>query len=317
MQPSYPPLQPPSGRPPERREERPSRPIRPTEGASHPYIAPNMGGAPQNRHAQNADEKRDAPDIGGDGGDTLEKANKKAVRRLMAALGAVLAMAALFFARYVVFGTRSVKVVGLDRLNPQDVAQLAGLNRSSNYFNVREDTVRKRINSNRYLKYIGLEKNFPGGFTLTVEERSPAACIHFIGMQYLVAEDGMVLEKGKKIDGAEGLMAVSGLQFTDIRVGAVPTVRGDTLRGFTDLMKELRLQQMSDRVTAADFSPTGSIYLTTSDGFSVHVGNGEYMRAKIGTVRAVLAELAKQGIFSGAIEATRPGVATYRPEGKK
>ena len=53
--------------------------------------------------------------------------------------------------------------------------------------------------------------------------------------------------------------------------------------------------------------------MLTGNGYTVHLGNTENLRAKIGTVRAVEEELQRMGHKDGVIEASVPAVATYTP----
>ena len=56
-----------------------------------------------------------------------------------------------------------------------------------------------------------------------------------------------------------------------------------------------------------------SLYLVTRSGYTVHLGDDTQLRAKIGTVRAVIAKLQEMGKYGGVIEASVPAVATYTP----
>lgn len=228
----------------------------------------------------------------------------------------VIGLCAMFIVRDNLLVIRHLTVNGIKNVPWQTVALSAGLNASSNYFNLDENKIREGINRNRYLVYLSMEKYFPSSLILNVKERIPAACIRYIGIDYIMADDGLILEKGEKLQLAEGMARISGLAIQDIRVGSVPSVRiPSQMTACTELVKELILQGLMANVTDISFSETGSIYMVTADGFTVHLGSGQYLRAKIGTVRGVLQELRKQQRQGGVIEATVPGEANYRPDG--
>ncbi len=228
----------------------------------------------------------------------------------------VIGLSAMFIIRDNVLVIRHLTVNGIKNVPWQTVALSAGLNATSNYFNLNEETIREGINRNRYLVYLSMEKHFPSSLILNVRERIPAACIRYIGIDYIMADDGVILEKGEKLQMAEGMARISGLAIQDIRVGSVPSVRmPHQIAACTELVKELILQGMMANVSSISFSETGSIYMVTADGFTVHLGSGQYLRAKVGTVRGVLQELRKQQLQGGVIEATVPGEANYRPDG--
>ena len=62
-----------------------------------------------------------------------------------------------------------------------------------------------------------------------------------------------------------------------------------------------------------NLSSLESIYIVTLDGFTANIGSAEELRAKIGTVRAVVRELRNREKKGGMIEATVPVQASYRP----
>lgn len=227
----------------------------------------------------------------------------------------VIILSAAFIIRDNVLVIRRLTVNGIRNVPWQTVALSAGLNASSNYFNLNEDAIREGINRNRYLEYKSMIKRFPNTLILNVRERIPVAFIRYIGINYIMADDGMILEKVRSDQNLQGLTMVSGLTIQDIQVGSLPKLRRlDQMSACTELIKELLLQGMISSVIDINFAEPGTIYMTTMDGYTVHLGNSRYLRAKIGTVRGVIAELKKQGYEGGVIEATVPGEANYRPE---
>ena len=234
--------------------------------------------------------------------------------RWLVALG-VLLIAFLFF-QQVVFKVRQVIVYGAVRLPEAAIAEWAGINANSNYFSVREEAVRRNVNANRYLQFLGMEKRFPSTVLLSVKERVPVAYAERLGYTYVMADDGVILEQGSSLNTA-GMIRVSGLLIQRIAIGATPQLSSaKQLASYRTLLAELNAQQATGLFSGITFSDSDDIYLDAVAGFTVHIGSGDYLRAKIGTVRAVLSEMEKQGLTGGVIEATVPGEATYRPENR-
>lgn len=235
-------------------------------------------------------------------------------RILIIALTLLTAVVIAFLVRHFVFSIRHLQVVGIHRLSWQDVAVAAGLNVNTNYFGLDENRIREGINSNRYLVYQGMQKFLPSTLVLHVHERQPLASINYIGIAYIMADDGVILERSKELRDF-GLPVVSGLSLRDIRQGSLPvSTRFGQMEACVSLVRELHAQRFASEVKDVNLSETSSIYLTTRDGFSVHLGDATYLRAKVGTARAVLMKLREAGIKGGVIEATVPGEATYRPD---
>lgn len=237
-------------------------------------------------------------------------------RRILIIVSVLLIVVGLaFLIRGLVFRIKHIRVVGLHNLSWQEVARSAGISSSSNYFGLDEKRIRDGINANRYLVYERMQKIPPSTLVLYVRERRPIASINYIGIAYVMAEDGVILERSRELNEYYGLMTVSGLALRDIRIGSVPlSTRFGQIETCIELARELHMQGFGNQVRDINLSEVTRIYLTTRDGFSVHLGDGKYLRAKIGTVRAVIQRLRENGITSGVIEATVPGEVTYRPD---
>lgn len=236
-------------------------------------------------------------------------------RMLIIASVLVIAISVAFILRGLVFTIRHVRVVGVQHLGWEQVAISAGLSPASNYFNLNENKIREGINSNRYLIYERMEKVFPSTLVLFVRERVPVASIHYIGISYLMADDGMILERTKDLALHADLMTISGLDLRSIREGSYPqSTRVNQMDVCIDLTRELIAQGFNRQIREINLSELSSITLYTRDGYSINLGNGTQLRAKIGTVRGVIEECRRLGFEPGVLEATVPAEATYRPD---
>lgn len=258
------------------------------------------------------------PSPQGEGGDQEPQENGPMTperRILIIACTLLIAVSFAFILRGMVFTIRNVRVVGIHNLSWQQVALSAGLGPSSNYFNINEERIREGINANRYLIYERMQKVFPNTLFLYVHERQPIASINYIGIAYIMAEDGMILESTRNLGEVNTLMTVSGLALRDIREGKPPlSTKVGQVEAAIGLIQELLNQGYAQQIEDINLSEPTSIYMTTRDGFSVHLGDSNHLRAKLGTVRAVIEELKRRQHTGGVIEATVPGEATYRPD---
>lgn len=240
-------------------------------------------------------------------------------RRTFTIIGVLLGLVAiLFILRYYVFTISQVRVVGNRAISWQDVARSAGLDRKLLYFTVNESDIENGINANRYLDYQGMEKVFPNTLILYVRERTPSAFFTHLGVGFVMAEDGMILEKTRDLRLRQGLIEVTGLAiWGQLESGMFPVGgKPGQLEALVAVVEELMAQGYASQVWDVNVSDESSLVMTTQDGFTVHLGNAENLHAKIGTVRAVIEELKRRNLSGGVLEASIPGEATYRaPEG--
>ena len=234
----------------------------------------------------------------------------------------VLILAVMVILNESVLKIRSVAVVGNRKISWGEVVAAAGLERPVGYFSVNEKKIAQGVESNRYLIFEKMEKNFPDSLTLFVREREIAAAVVEMGALYYLDEEGMVLER-REMDrtvplqtamGGIDMLVITGLKPKDLRVGRV-IVAGSAAHteAYQALLKELRLQGFVDEVSELNITDPENIYLITLDGYTAHLGDISQLRAKIGTVRGVVAKLREMGKRGGMLEAVNPGEAIYTP----
>ena len=239
-------------------------------------------------------------------------------RRRSGVLTAVLALAVILAAAILVnesaLRVRTVNVVGIQRVPWEDVVSAAGLRGSVSYLSLNEKKIAEGINQNRYLVYEGMEKHFPSAVTLFVRERVPRANVQVMGVNYQMDEEGMILERMSGVQPANDLINVTGMQTRQILVGEVIfTSVAEQMEAYKTVMGEVLKQGFFGEVSELNLSNPESLYLITKDGYTVHLGDKSDMRAKIGTVRAVVVKLREMGKTGGRLEASTPAVATYMP----
>lgn len=239
-------------------------------------------------------------------------------RRKTGAVTVVLTLVLLFAAAFLVNGSllriRSVGVVGNRNFSWEQIVEAAGLHGGIGYFSLNEKKIAENINANRYLVFEKMEKHFPDSVTLYIRERTPSANVQVMGISYVMDEEGMVLERLGNVQPENGLLTVTGFLARDIRVGQIiSAAMARQLEAYQLLMEEVLLQGFASQVAELNLSNPDSLYLITSDGYTAHLGNTQELRAKIGTVRGVVAKLREMGRRGGMLEASVPAVATYMP----
>lgn len=249
-----------------------------------------------------------APESGEDGEVSSQSRLPKVIAFVLLALGII------FFLRYQVFTISSLRIKGTNSIPWETVAQAAGLDRGLFYFSVEEDEIRQGIDANRYLVFEGMEKVFPNTLVLNVRERAPFAYLTHLGIGYIIAQDGMILEQTRDLGAGRDLIAVSGLSlWGEIRPGSFPSSTDPSqVEGLLDLFSEISVWGFDTQVRSVDVAHNLNISLMTVDGYTVNLGLPENLYAKIGTVQSVVSELRRRQMLGGIIEAAMPGEATYR-----
>lgn len=245
-------------------------------------------------------------------GEMPRRPAKRGLYTLIAVL--VMLTVAAIFVRDQVFKIRDVEIRSVQNISQEEVMRLLGITANTSYFGLNEEKIRAGIESNRYLRFESMEKVWPNGVILNIQERQPCINVLNAGIQYVVASDGMVLEAYASLRLDNGCIKTTGLNIRDIRVGSqVVCYNSEQLDAMLNIVAELDAQGCMNEIAEMNLSMLDSIYLVTTDSYVANIGDAQQLRPKIGTVRAVVTELRNRGLKGGMIEATVPGEASYRP----
>jgi len=237
----------------------------------------------------------------------------KAVIRLVAFL--VIVSAALILLQTVIFRLKTVYVIGNTNLSAEYIVSLTGLHLGDNIFKVTEDEVRDKLDQNHWIILSHFCKRYPNEIYLFVDEREIVATMQWLGIEYTLDINGMVLEEYSDMDYAGEVPTVYGFKISNAVVGEPLAVRSDSqLVAYSSIVSELNIQQYAEHVFSINVSDVDSLSLLTMEGITVQLGNSDYMRAKIGAMRTDIAYLQQLGETSGVLDVTQPEDGKFRRE---
>lgn len=213
------------------------------------------------------------------------------------------------------FRVRAVRVIGCEDKTPYEIVAISGLVQGDSILGIDEKDVEAAFRGDHTIIYKGMKKAYPDTVYLYIEERKPVAVMRWLGMQYLLDEEGLVMEEQSSMTLPADMPIVTGFNVSNVNAGQQLMVRSEKqLEAYSEIMKELRLQLYTRGITEINLANPNSIYLITAEGIAVHMGNGDYIQAKICALRTYMAYLRQLGKTSGMLDVTIPEDAKYMPE---
>lgn len=229
-------------------------------------------------------------------------------------LAALLGVGAILYSTLFRLKYEHVQVVGIVNRAPREVITLAGLAEGDNILLLDKEKIRDGINRDRYLIFQDMQRDYPDGLILKVYERIPRVNMQFMGVQYTLDGEGMVLEQTQTLLPEEGLLAVTGMEITKSVLGRLIACRQEAqLAAYQQVVGELVLQGAASQISELNLADMDNLYLISVDGYSIRLGDAVDMRAKIGAMRAVIAYLHETGRMRGSIDVSTPVNPTYIP----
>jgi cell division septal protein FtsQ len=239
--------------------------------------------------------------------------SNKAIIRLAVFLAVVSVI--LILLQLVFFRLKTVYVVGNESIAADYIVSLSGLSSGDSIFSVTEAKVRDQMKADQWIILEHLYKRYPNEVYLFVDEREIVASMQWLGIEYSMDIDGVVLEEYSDMNYEGQVPTVYGFKVTNAVVGEFLSVHNNAqLAAYSAIVSELTIQQYADHVVSINVGNIDSLSLLTTDGITVQLGNGDYMRAKIGAMRTDLAYLQQLGEASGVLDVTMPEDGKFRRE---
>ena len=109
---------------------------------------------------------------------------KKAAAQVMVMTVAVVAVLAalLVLACSQVFRVRGILIVGNRNLSKEDVIALSGVQEGDNLFSISDAELKKNMERNRYIEYLGHEFDYRGTLSLHINERMGMGVVNAFGL---------------------------------------------------------------------------------------------------------------------------------------
>ena len=227
----------------------------------------------------------------------------------------VVATIALIVIMETIFRIQAVYVIGNKAKTPQEIVTLSGLKRGESIFSIREEDIKSALTSDHTIIYKGMKKDYPSTIYLYIDEREAVAMMQWLGMQYMLDENGLVMSEHSNMELPAGMPLVTGFRVSNANAGQPLMVRSDQqLEAYHAIMEELRLQVYTAQITEINLSDPHKLYLITQEGVTAYLGDASYMQAKIGALRTYMAYLRQLGKKSGTLDVSVPEDAKYMPE---
>lgn len=213
------------------------------------------------------------------------------------------------------FRLKNVYVFGNQQRTAQDVVVASGLVQGLNMLAINEEEIAQNIASDHWLVFLRMEKVFPNTINLYVSERKPVTVMQWLGVQYTLDDQGMVMTERNDRNLPEGMTYITGLMVVNIHVGLHVEMKDQRqLEAYRAFMYELQRQYYLDQISEINLKDVDSIYMVTTDGIIIRMGDYSNAKAKVCALRTDVAYLRQLGKTSGLLDVSVPEDAKYTPD---
>ncbi len=188
---------------------------------------------------------------------------------------------------------RSVMVVGNRNITREDIIALSGVAPGDHLLGREVAGMERALEANRYIDYLGYEFDYKGTLTIRISERLGRATVQVLGIYYVTDEDGVVLEcAGSQYPVNVAGPKVTGLGLDDnsfVAVGEKLPVRdGTRLEKMGVVLRALEATNMLAMTSQLDVEQFNNLYIMTSEGAKIELGDTSRLETKLLIAREVL-----------------------------
>ena len=249
----------------------------------------------------------------------VKKHKRRQGRIWFPALVVFLGLAGAALLRYGIV-VRSIQVVGNRNIPKEEIIELSGVHPGDSYPLLSTAQLRRRLETNRYIEYLGREYNYKGTLTLKIHERTGMGTVNVLGLYYVLDDTGMILEC-TGLERAEGISgpAINGLRINEgfrMAIGETLPVRDSyQLEQMKSVLKALYEANMLARVTELNVQQSDNIYLMTREGARIILGDDSNLMIKLLIAREVLSIRKEQGgLYGSRIDVSSGSDAHFIPD---
>ena len=273
-------------------------------------------------------------------GKKIHRPRNISLRTMLLLLAVPLAIILVLY--FAVFRVRKIEVRGNADISAQDIIRFSGISYGDSIFSLNEEEVERRIHSQAAaaardpknpdvrlyrLQFAYLETELPGSVTIAVKEREYCSWMTANGLLFVMDKTGMILFESEQIEKYAYVTSDGTVKYTI----PYPQVKGMAIRsglqagqtiGFTfswqeeiyrELFLEIKVTGCAEEIQEVDLSNAGSILMVTRDGYTVSLGDGSNLHAKLHSMLLVRQQLKEMGKSSGTINVAEAETPSWTP----
>ena len=243
------------------------------------------------------------------------EATAKPRRQRRAGLGFLAMVAVLVVAALVIrsrtFVLGEVRVEGNEAYTDSQIAAMSGLKIGESIFSVNENAIARSFSTSSDVKLLDVRVDLPDTVTLVVSERKARAAVNCAGVILIVDEEGQIMQRMSSVP-ESGVIVVSGL---DVSVNAqgrkIESAKTWQLRDMKTVLTALEARGMMSVMSELNLSDRYNIYLVSTSGVQIMLGDEENIPDKLVWAQAVLEKLTQEGVRRGILDVSTGRNAVY------
>ena len=139
---------------------------------------------------------------------------------------------------------------------------------------------------------VGENVSDPDGLILRVSERQPSATVTYLGVMFVLDDEGRVLDQYGAQSETLDVPVVTGLKIKRLAIGEeLQTEMQWQTQAVQKVLAVLARSELTGRAVELNVEDSDNLYLMTTDGLKIELGDVENMETKISIAQEVLRQI--------------------------
>ena len=203
-------------------------------------------------------------------------------------------------------------VLGETSLSKKEILELSKIDKDNNIYKISLKAAEGNIKSNPYIKDIKIKRKFPKTLVFSIKQRFESAIIPVTKDYAIIDEEGVVLKIQTDVAAMQKPI-ISGIKPVKVQLGKkIPIENEEQFTAILSMISVSQNARLLESISDINLKNLENIYMTTSNGITVLLGDGSGLNDKMLRLNKILVDLHTKGIHYGVIDMRYNSNPVYR-----
>ena len=230
----------------------------------------------------------------------------------------IFTLAGYYIFNDVIFTAKYINIDGISKYTNKEILTLAGIKQNQSLSTIDPKELKKKINKKGDLQLVKFNFVYPNGIYMKVLEKIPVAVVSSNGYYYFLDKDANVIERTDNLENSDNLIRVTNCNMIQNIGENKSEIRQQWQKdAYIKIFNAMHDLKISDKFSSLSLSKENEMYLYTSDGFVINLGDSEDIVSKLAVSNSMRDYVLQQGRTEGRIDVSLPQKPVFANEDNK
>lgn len=244
--------------------------------------------------------------------------NRKVIAGISLFILCIFTLAGYYIFNDVIFTAKYINIDGISKYTNKEILTLAGIKQNQSLSTIDPKELEKKINKKGDLQLVKFNFVYPNGIYMKLLEKTPVAVVSSNGYYYFLDKDANVIKRTDSLENADNLIRVTNCNMIQNIGENKSEIRQQWQKdAYIKIFNAMHDLELSDKFSTLSLSAENEMYLYTSDGFVINLGDSKDIISKLAVSNSMRDYVLQQGRTEGRIDVSLPQKPVFANEDNK